>query len=92
MQILFNLSSIGNNLTVLSEAKESLAYSILQDACLDHGIPLPPSPYSRSLSHEHSYLFELVKGYVDEKLLTVPTPSYATLTNLGHLHFQLDIT
>lgn len=92
MQILFNLSSIGNNFTLLSEAKEGLALSVLQDACLDHGIPLPPSPYSRNLSHDHSYLFELVNGYVTEKLMTVPTPTHATLTNLGHLYFQLDIT
>ncbi|UOX39660.1 hypothetical protein [Aeromonas phage ZPAH34] len=89
MQLIFNLAGHCQDLKTLSECPESLAYSVIQDACLDQGIPLPPSPFDRNISFIHSSVYEIVKGYVDEQIATIPTPDNATLVNLGHLRFQL---
>lgn len=91
MYLLFNLASLSTGLSGLSESPESVGYSILQGACLDNGLPLPPSPFDQNLSLQHSIMYNRVKDYVDESLLTIPTPDNATLTHMGSLQFRLDL-
>lgn len=91
MQLIFNLASHTQSLSGISECPEGLAFSVIQDACLDNGIPLPPSPFDRNLSFEHSTIYEMVKDYVDDTLTMVPTPEHATLVNLGAMRFQLTL-
>lgn len=87
----FNLSGLVNAFSLLSPAPMAIGYAVLQDVCLDHGMPLPPSHFDKNASFNHMYVYEMVNLQVHEVLMSIPTPNHAQLTHLGDLYFRLDI-
>lgn len=91
MKILFNLASQRGALSELSKNDIGLAHSILSRVCMDNGLPVGHGGFDTTVSPAHSYVYESIRGYAEEKLFCIPTPDIAVLSDLGNLQFQLTL-
>ena len=91
MKIIFNLAHQRGALSEISKNDIGTAHAILSKVCSDQGLPVTPGHFDSNISLEHAYVFESVKAYAEEKLLCIPTPDIAVLSDLGNLQFQLTL-
>lgn len=91
MRILFNLAHHRGNLEILSRNDVGTAHAILSRICLDNGLPVQVGTFDKNISLEHMSVYEGIKSYVEDKLLFIPTPDVAILSDLGNLQFQLTL-
>lgn len=89
MKILFNLSSLRNSLTVVSENDIGLAHAMLAQICHDNGFPVQRPNYYPDTSLAQGFVYESVKDYAETRLLGVHVTDVANLASLGNLQFQL---
>lgn len=91
MKILFNLASQRGALSEISKNDIGLGHAILSRVCMDNGIPVSAGHFDRNISIVHAMAYESVKAHVEERLMYVPTPDIAVLSDLGNLQFQLTL-
>lgn len=91
MKILFNLANQRGALSEISKNDIGTAHAILSRVCLDQGIPVEHHHFDANISLEHAIVYESVKAYAEEKLMFIPTPDVAVLSDLGNLQFQLTL-
>lgn len=91
MKIMFNLAGQRSALNTVSENDIGTAHAILSSICSDYGLPIDHGFFDPGASINHQVVYETIRDHADEKLLCVPTPDVAVLTDLGNLQFQLTL-
>jgi len=91
MKILFNLASQRGALSEISKNDIGIGHAILSRVCMDNGIPVAGAYFDRNMSMTHAIVYETIKAQAEEKLMFVPTPDIAVLSDLGNLQFQLTL-
>lgn len=76
---------------MISKNDIGTAHAIISKVCLDNGFPVPISTFDKNISLTHLTVFDCVKDHVEEKLMFIPTPDVAVLSDLGNLQFQLTL-